>query len=326
MSKGYVLVTGGAGYIGSHTCKALALDGYVPVAYDNLSTGNISSVKWGPFIQGDLLDEDKLNQTFKQYDFCGVIHFAAKAYVGESIQNPIKYFEGNVSSTISLLKSMQLARNTRLVFSSSCATYGEPQVDRISEKVLQNPINPYGISKHVCETLIQNIAKTNSLKFGILRYFNAAGADPDGEIGELHDPETHLIPLALKAAIAHSSFNVFGGDFHTNDGSAIRDYIHVTDLANAHVRAFNRLNEGFDSFTCNLGSGVGYSVLNIMSEIRALFPKFNYSVVDRRPGDPARLVADASLAEKLLDFTPALSGLDNILNSSLKWELSLQQN
>jgi UDP-arabinose 4-epimerase len=326
VSKGYVLVTGGAGYIGSHTCKALALGGYVPVAYDNLSIGNISSVKWGPFIQGDLLDEDKLNQTFKQYDFSGVIHFAAKAYVGESIQNPIKYFEGNVSSTISLLKSMQLVRNSRLVFSSSCATYGEPEVERISEKVLQNPINPYGISKHVCETLIQSVAKTNSLKFGILRYFNAAGADADGEIGELHEPETHLIPLALKAAIADSSFNVFGGDFDTNDGSAVRDYIHVTDLANAHVRAFNRLNEGVDSFTCNLGSGVGYSVLEIMNEIRTLFPKFSYSVVERRPGDPARLVADASLAEKLLGFTPVLSGLDNILNSSLKWELSQHQN
>ena len=192
--------------------------------------------------------------------------------------------------------------------------------------VIQSPINPYGISKHVCETLIQSVAKNNSLKFGILRYFNAAGADPDGEIGELHEPETHLIPLALKAAIADSPFNVFGGDFDTNDGSAVRDYIHVTDLANAHVRAFNRLNEDVDSFTCNLGSGVGYSVLDIMNEIRALFPKFNYSVVERRSGDPARLVADASLAEKLLDFTPVLSELNNILNSSLKWELSLNQN
>ncbi len=326
MSKGYVLVTGGAGYIGSHTCKALALDGYVPVAYDNLSTGNMSSVKWGPLIQGELLDENKLDQTFKQYDFSGVIHFAAKAYVGESIQNPIKYFEGNVSSTISLLKSMQSARNSRLIFSSSCATYGETQDDNISETVLQNPINPYGISKHICETLIQSVAKTNPLRFGILRYFNAAGADPDGDIGELHKPETHLIPLALKAAITNSAFKVFGGDFDTKDGSAIRDYIHVTDLANAHVRALNRLGEGSDSFICNLGSGVGYSVLDIMNQINTLFPNFNYSVVERRAGDPARLVADASLAKGLLDFTPVHSGIDNILKSSLEWELSAHQN
>jgi len=322
VNEKYILVTGGAGYIGSHICKALSLGGYVPVTYDNLSTGNLRSVKWGPFVQADLIDELELNETFNQYDFSGVIHCAAKAYVGESIHNPIKYFEGNVSTTINLLKSMQTAKVSKLVFSSSCATYGETQKDKITESIIQAPINPYGVSKHICEQLIQSFAQTGSLEFAILRYFNAAGADPDGEIGELHKPETHLIPLALNAAITNSTFYVYGGDFDTPDGSAIRDYIHVSDIANAHVRAMNRLIDQTNSFICNIGSGLGYSVIEVMEAIKELFPNFKYLVKERRSGDPAKLVADKRLANQFLEFSSPLSRIDIILKTALQWHLS----
>jgi len=322
VNEKYILVTGGAGYIGSHTCKALSLRGYTPVTYDNLSTGNLSSVKWGPFVKGDLLDEQKLTETFERYNFTGVIHFAAKAYVGESIQNPIKYFEGNVSTTINLLKSMESAKVSKLVFSSSCATYGETQKDKIAESDIQIPINPYGVSKHMCEQLIQSFAQTGKLEFAILRYFNAAGADPDGEIGELHQPETHLIPLALNAAITNSIFYVYGGDFDTPDGSAIRDYIHVSDIANAHVLAIDRIIDETNSFICNIGSGLGSSVLEIMEEINELFPNFRYLMKARRTGDPARLVADTTFANQFLEFTAPLSRMDSILKSTMQWYLS----
>jgi UDP-arabinose 4-epimerase len=318
----YVLVTGGAGYIGSHTCKALAEKGYVPVTYDNLSTGKLSSVKWGPFIQGDLLDENKINETLALYDFSGVIHFAAKAYVGESVSNPLKYFEGNISTTINLLKSIHASKISAIVFSSSCAVYGEPVIDKISESLDPNPINPYGYTKNVCEKLIESVSAVTPLNYALLRYFNAAGADMEGEIGETHDPETHIIPLALKAALTETLFTVFGGDFKTRDGSAVRDYIHVSDLAEAHVRALERILNGGDSFVCNLGTGEGISVLEVMKEIGLMFPNFKYSIGPKRLGDPAHLVADPSLSKEILDFAPKNSDLQKILQSALNWHLS----
>jgi UDP-arabinose 4-epimerase len=324
MNNRYVLVTGGAGYIGSHTCRALANGGYTPVTFDNLSTGNMSSIKWGPFVEGDLLDLSEINKAFAQYTFEGVIHFAAKAYVGESVREPIKYFQGNVTTTINLLQTMQKHETSKIVFSSSCATYGEPNLDRISESTPQIPINPYGITKHMCETLIKTTAQTSALNFAILRYFNAAGANQEGELGELHNPETHLIPLALQAALTDTEFNVFGGDFETIDGSAVRDYIHVDDLALAHVKAFEKIQSEATSLTCNLGTGQGYSVLQIMNEIQQIFPGFKYSVKERRVGDPARLVADPTQAKKILNFSPSQSDLENIIKTALEWESSIK--
>jgi UDP-arabinose 4-epimerase len=324
MSNRYVLVTGGAGYIGSHTCRALANRGYTPVTFDNLSTGNLSAVKWGPFIEGDLLNLVEIKKAFAQYRFEGVIHFAAKAYVGESVKDPIKYFQGNVSTTINLLQAIQESEITAIVFSSSCATYGEPKVDRISESSPQVPINPYGITKHICETIIKTAAQASALNFAILRYFNAAGANQEGEIGELHNPETHLIPLALQAALEDTEFNVFGGDFETIDGSAVRDYIHVDDLALAHVEALEKIESEATSITCNLGTGQGYSVLQIMNEIQQIFPGFKYSVKERRVGDPARLVADPTQAKKILNFSPSQSDLANIIKTALEWESAVK--
>jgi UDP-arabinose 4-epimerase len=324
MSNRYVLVTGGAGYIGSHTCRALANRGYTPVTFDNLSTGNLSAVKWGPFIVGDLLNLIDIKKVFAQYRFEGVIHFAAKAYVGESVKDPIKYFQGNVSTTINLLQAIQESEITAIVFSSSCAIYGEPDLHRISESTPQLPINPYGITKHICELLIKTSAQASALNFAILRYFNAAGANQEGEIGELHNPETHLIPLALQAALTDTEFNVFGGDFETIDGSAVRDYIHVDDLALAHVQALEKIQREKKSITCNLGTGQGHSVLQIMSQIHRIFPGFKYSIKERRVGDPAKLIADPTQAKKILNFSPRQSDLENIIKTALEWETSVK--
>jgi UDP-glucose-4-epimerase GalE len=320
MSEDFVLVTGGAGYIGSHTCKALAKFGYTPVTFDNLSTGNKSSVKWGPFIHGDLLESRKLEQTFDKYNFLGVMHFAAKAYVGESVKDPLKYFEGNINSTINLLNSMKKANITKFVFSSSCAIYGEPAVDSISENTPPVPINPYGFSKLACEQIIQFTSKAETLTYAILRYFNAAGADPEGDIGEIHDPETHLIPLALKAALNNAPFTVYGNDYPTPDGTAIRDYIHVSDLAIAHVKAFLRIAEGGDPFICNLGTGTGYSILQIMDEIKLIFSDFEFGFESRRAGDPAKLVANINLSKNILGLNLIYSDLSSILKNALEWE------
>lgn len=322
MSEKYILVTGGAGYIGSHTCKALSKAGYTPVTFDNLSTGSLTAVKWGPLIQGDLLDINKLNKTFLAYKFEGVVHFAAKAYVGESVSNPLKYFEGNVSTTVNLLKSMQVANVNKLVFSSSCATYGETHVATIAEDQLQVPVNPYGYTKLVCERMIKYQADTHPFRYSILRYFNAAGADPQQEIGENHSPETHLIPLALRAAMERKIFKVFGNDYETPDGTAIRDYIHVSDLASSHVIALKKLFLGSDSFTCNIGTGTGYSVLEVMEGLKKLFPKFRFEYTVRRPGDPAKLVANVQKSIYTLDFKPVYSNLETILETALAWEKS----
>lgn len=310
-----VLVTGGAGYIGSHCCKALARHGYSPVAYDNLTTGNEKAVKWGPLVLGDVSDSIKLIAAFQQHQPAAVLHFAASAYVGESVSNPAIYYRNNVGGMISLLDACREAHVSKFVFSSSCATYGVPEAMPIKETTPQQPINPYGRTKLICENILQDYSQAFGLDYTVLRYFNAAGADPEAEIGEWHFPETHLIPRAMLAASAiGEALEVFGTDYPTTDGTCIRDYIHVTDLAAAHVLALNHLLEGGSSLSVNLGTGQGHSILDVLTAIERITGKpVPASFKPRRPGDPPILIADAALAHKKLGFRTQHSDLDTII-------------
>jgi UDP-arabinose 4-epimerase len=316
-----VLVTGGAGYIGSHTCKALAKAGYTPVVYDSLFRGNAGSVKWGPLEIGDLLDGEHLRDILRQYCPVGVIHFAAFAYVGESMQSPLTYYRNNVGGSVSLLRAMAAEGIDRIVFSSTCATYGTPETNPISEDMPQNPINPYGHSKLMVEQILKDCTRDGSLSAVALRYFNAAGADAEGEIGEDHDPETHLIPLVLGAAQGSApSLTVFGNDHLTPDGTCIRDYIHVTDLAEAHVKALGHVsgNQGFSAV--NLGTGQGRSILEVIDAARDVTGRdVPFSFGPRRAGDPATLVSDPSLALEMLGWSAQHSDLHNILLTAWDW-------
>lgn len=316
-----VLVTGGAGYIGSHTCKALAKAGYTPVVYDSLCRGNAWSVKWGPLEVGDLMDSERLLDVLNRYRPVGVIHFAAFAYVGESVRSPLMYYRNNVGGTVSLLHAMAGAGVDRLVFSSSCATYGTPLTNPIREEMPQNPINPYGQSKLMVERILRDITKDGSLSAVSLRYFNAAGADADGEVGEEHNPETHVIPLALAAARGNSPpLNIFGRDHPTPDGTCIRDYIHVADLADAHVRALGYASRNKGFFAFNLGAGRGISVMEIIEATRKVTGReVPFFFGPRRAGDPAALVADPSLAHEVLGWVPQNSDLNNILQTAWRW-------
>jgi UDP-arabinose 4-epimerase len=285
-----VLVTGGAGYIGSHACKALRRAGFVPVTLDNLSSGHQSAVRWGPLVHGDLADTALITRTLREHDIAAVIHFAAYAYVGESMTQPVKYFQNNVSNTVSLLHAMQSVGVPHLVFSSSCATYGVPKHTPIDETHPQQPVNPYGESKLMVEQMLRWMSVAHPLRFVALRYFNAAGADPDGELGEQHDPETHLIPLLIDAAQGtRDAVKIFGVDYDTPDGTAVRDYIHVSDLAQAHVLALRYLLDGGDSAAVNLGTGTGHSVRDVVRMVEQVggcpVPAVEYA---RRAGDPPR--------------------------------------
>jgi len=316
-----VLVTGGAGYIGSHTCKSLAAAGYVPVVLDNLVSGHRSSVRWGPFIEGDIADRQLVAAILRDYSIEAVIHFAAYAYVGESMHSPAKYFENNVTGTLSLLEAMRESGTARIVFSSTCATYGIPSCLPIDESHLQRPVNPYGESKLFVERALQWYEQAYGLRSVALRYFNAAGADPDLEIGEEHDPETHLVPLVIQTALGlRNHIDIYGRDFDTPDGTAIRDYIHVTDLADAHVRAVRHLIGGSDSLRLNLGTGKGHSVLEVIKAVEA---HSGVAVTSRncprRAGDPAELVANAALANKVLGWRPVLSSLPDIVATAWQW-------
>jgi UDP-glucose-4-epimerase GalE len=316
-----VLVTGGAGYIGSHTCKALAGQGFVPVTYDNLSCGHRWAVKWGPLIHGDLADEVLLEAAFRQYNIKAVIHFAAYAYVGESMTDPGKYFDNNVINTLNLLRVMRKVSIDKLVFSSSCATYGSPHEVPIKESHPQVPVNPYGESKLFIERALHWYDRAYQLKSMALRYFNAAGADPLNEIGEEHHPETHLIPLVIQATQGQrSKVDIFGVDYPTKDGTAVRDYIHVTDLAVAHVSALRFLLGGGASSAINLGTGRGYSVRQVISAVEKIgghqVPALESP---RRPGDPPELIADASQANTILHWQPELSALDTIVETAWRW-------
>lgn len=316
-----VLVTGGAGYIGSHVCKALSKAGYTPVTYDNLERGEREAVRYGPLVEADLTDRASLDSAFALYRPVAVLHFAAYAYVGESVEKPLLYYRNNVVGSLTLLQVMSEASVTRLVFSSTCATYGLPYSVPITEEHPQRPVNPYGASKLMVERMIEDVSAVTPLRAVMLRYFNATGADPDGEIGENHTPETHLIPLVLDAIlgrIPHLTIN--GDDYDTPDGTCIRDYIHVSDLADAHVRALTYLLEGGETTALNLSNGSGFSVRQVIDVAERVT---GYTVPicmgARRPGDPPVLIGSAAHAWKLLGWRPERGSLEIQIADAWRW-------
>jgi len=328
--KKSVLVVGGAGYIGSHMVKMLVNEGFKVTVFDNLSMGHRDAVLTDSFVQGDLLNIENLKKLFRNYKFDIVIHFAAFCYVGESVQFPAKYYENNVVGTLNLLNEMLAAGVYKLVFSSSCATYGLPQATPITEEHSQYPVNPYGWSKLIVERILQDYADAYGMKSISLRYFNAAGCDPDGVLGERHEPETHLIPLILKEALrvqrggkpGDTKLSVFGIDYETPDGTCIRDYIHVSDLCSAHLLAMTRLLSdnlaGFDFY--NLGNGKGFSVKKVIEVCRRITCiDIKYKVASRRAGDPPLLVGSAEKAKLVLGWKPEYTTLDEIVKTAWKW-------
>jgi UDP-arabinose 4-epimerase len=318
-----VLVTGGAGYIGSHTCKALSEAGFEPITVDNLSNGHRWAVKWGPLVEIDLADATAIASTLDLFRPVAVIHFAASAYVGESVSNPRKYFRNNVQNTLNLLDAMVDADVKSIIYSSTCATYGIPKVVPIPENHAQKPVNPYGESKLFIERALYWYGQAYGLRSSALRYFNAAGADPDGDLGEDHVPETHLIPLAIGAALGTAPpLKVFGADYPTPDGTCIRDYIHVSDLADAHLAALQTLfrTNSANAATLNLGTGIGHSVLEVITCIRKELGKdVPFEFAPRRAGDPPTLVAQSS-ARDAIDWTPRRSTLAEIVESACRWQ------
>lgn len=316
-----ILVTGGAGYIGSHINKMLAQKGYETVVFDNLVYGHPEAVKWGILEVGDLADRERVDELFEKYQIDAVFHFAAYAYVGESVLNPSKYYHNNVANTLHLLDAMEKHQVKNIVFSSTCATYGVPAQMPITEEMEQKPINPYGASKWMIERILSDYHKAYGLQYCCLRYFNAAGADPEGEIGESHNPETHLIPLILAAAAKdRESIKVFGTDYPTRDGSCVRDYVHVTDLADAHLRAMDYLRKGGESTCINLGNCVGNSVLEVIEAAKEVTGREIATVMEaRRPGDPPTLVGDATKARKLLGWEPQYGDIRVILEHAWRW-------
>lgn len=319
--SGTILVTGGAGYIGAHTCKALARAGYRPVVYDDLATGHRSAVRWGPLEEGALEDTDRLVSVIRAHKPDAVIHFAAFSEAGQSMRDPLRYYRNNVAGSLGLLEAMRAADLGRIVFSSTAAVYGLPPGMPITETAPQEPINPYGRTKLMVEQMLADFATAHGLNWIALRYFNAAGADPDGELGEDHDPETHLIPLVLDAASGRrAAITVYGTDYDTPDGTCIRDYIHVSDLARAHVGAVQALENGVDSGAFNLGNGNGYSVREVIAAAAAatgLDIPVTYG--DRRPGDPARLIASAERAREVLGWQPEITDLTEIIRTAWAW-------
>src|SRR5579863_2766487 len=317
-----ILVTGGAGYVGSHACKALAGAGYRPVVYDNLSRGHRQAVRWGPLVEGDLHDRNRLTATLSSQQITAVMHFAAFAYVGESMVDPENYYWNNVGGTLALLNAMRDAGVRVIVFSSTCAVYGMPDTLPIHETTAKAPLSPYGETKLAVERALHWYAGAYGMRYAALRYFNAAGADPDGEIGEDHEPETHLIPRVLRAALGRGDpVEIFGTDYPTPDGTAIRDYIHVSDLAEAHLRALGHLAAGGDSVALNLGTGRGHSVREVIAAVERIggrpVPRREAA---RRPGDPPELVADPALALSRLGWQPGNSDLETIIATALAWE------
>lgn len=315
-----VLVTGGAGYIGAHACKALAKSGYLPVVYDDLSLGHAAHIKWGPHVAGDVRDAAALEAAMRAHQVAAVIHFAALSAVGESMANPARYYDTNVRGTMAILDAMVAAGVPHLVFSSTAAVYGEPDKLPITEDSKLEPVNPYGRTKLICERMAADYA-THGVKAVALRYFNASGADPETEIGEKRAVETHLIPRAMMALQGYiHDFQVFGSDFPTPDGTAIRDYIHVTDLAEGHVQALRYLEGGGAPGAFNLGVGHGYSVLEILKAVEAASGRAMPAPKGaRRPGDPNVLVADASRARHTLGFNPTHSDLKTIAETAWAW-------
>lgn len=318
----HILVVGGAGYIGSHMVKRLGQLGCAVTVLDNLSSGHRDAVTHGRFVHGDLGDRAMLDELFRQGRFDAVMHFASFIQVGESVQEPARYYRNNVVNTLNLLEAMRMFGVERFIFSSTAATFGEPQYSPIDEQHPQRPINPYGQSKLMVEQMLADFDRAYGLKSVCLRYFNAAGADPEGELGERHDPETHLIPLVLQAASGRRPYiSVFGRDYDTPDGTCVRDYIHIVDLCEAHWLALNTLVNGAPSAAYNLGNGAGFSVQEVIDTATRVTGQA-IKVVDspRRAGDPARLVADATLARERLGWQPKYADLATIIQHAWGWE------
>ncbi|MBI5680908.1 MAG: UDP-glucose 4-epimerase GalE [Methanobacterium sp.] len=316
-----ILIVGGAGYIGSHLNKKINEKGYETIVFDNLSYGHRNFVKWGTFEQGDLGNIDEIRNVFKKYDIEAVMHFAAFTYVGESVEDPQKYYLNNVKNTLNLLQVMLEEDVKHFVFSSTCATYGDPVEIPITENHPQNPINPYGRGKLIIEQVLKDYSHAYGLKYASLRYFNAAGADPDCKIGEMHDPETHLIPLILDAADGkREDIKIFGTDYDTPDGTCIRDYIHVTDLADAHILALEYLQNGGKSDVFNLGNGNGFSVKEVIEEARKITGKeIKATEAPRRSGDPPTLIGSSKKAMEILKWKPEYHDLSKIIETAWNW-------
>ncbi len=321
MSK-TILVTGGAGYIGSHVCKALRKKGYEPIVYDNLCSGNASAVKWGSFVEGDIRNREKLSETIKKFKPEAIMHFAALIQVAQSVSDPSLYYNNNVYGSFCLLEEARLHDIQHMVFSSTAAVYGLPEVSPITESTKKAPINPYGRTKLMMEEMIADYSKAYGLNAAILRYFNAAGADPEGETGTAYKVDSHIIPLLMSVASDQlDSIKIYGTDYPTPDGTAIRDYIHVTDLADAHILALEHLMEGRGSVTLNLGTTKGYSVADVVATARKVTGKTIPSInVERRAGDPSVLIADATQARGIFHWNPKLSDLEEIIKTAWNWK------
>jgi len=321
-----VLVVGGAGYIGSHTCLDLANKGYTPVVFDNFSNGHREFVKWGPAEEGDIRDRARLDEVLAKHKPAAILHFAALIEVGESVKDPVSFYENNVIGTLTLLSAAQAAGINAFVFSSTCATYGLPQSVPLDETHRQVPINPYGRTKYIVEQALADYDQYKSLRSVVLRYFNAAGADFEGRIGEWHQPETHAIPLAIDAALGRrQGFKVFGSDYETRDGTCVRDYIHVLDLADAHVRAVEYLLKGGESVALNLGTGTGTTVRELLGAIEDVSNRpFPVEYIGRREGDSHTLVANNDKARDVLGWVPQYD-LNQIIRSAWNWHAKTNQ-
>ncbi len=315
-----ILVTGGAGYIGSHVVKELQRQGYEPVVYDHLQSGHREAVRGVRLVEGDLADRESLRRTLQSHSISAVMHFAADCLVGESVQNPLKYFNNNVKNSLELIEAMNDMGVRRIVFSSSAAVYGEPEAIPIPEDHPCAPTNPYGETKLIFERVLEALGKAGTVDFISLRYFNAAGADPDGELGEDHAPESHLIPIVLMAALTGKPVSIFGTDYDTPDGTCIRDYIHVTDLAQAHILGLRQLEQGRRSGIYNLGNGNGYSVREVIELAKRVTGRIIQTAeAVRRPGDPARLVASSEHIKKELGWVPKYPDLETIIETAWSW-------
>ncbi|MDA3868686.1 MAG: UDP-glucose 4-epimerase GalE [Gammaproteobacteria bacterium] len=319
-----ILVVGGAGYIGSHMVKKLALTGHEVVTLDNLSRGYEDAVKYGEFVHGNLGDKNLLNTLFSKHRFDAVMHFAAFIEVGESVTEPGMYYHNNVCNTQVLLDAMVSHDIEHFVFSSTAAIFGEPQYTPIDEAHPKNPINPYGRSKLMVEQMLEDYDRAYGLKSTCLRYFNAAGADPEGELGERHNPESHLIPLILQAASGRrEAISIFGRDYPTDDGTCVRDYVHINDLCDAHSLALEKMQKSGDSARYNLGNGKGFSVQQVIDAVKRIADnEFKVIHAERRAGDPAVLVADSALAKQALGWTPRFEQLETIIETAWQWEIT----
>jgi UDP-glucose 4-epimerase len=318
-----ILVAGGAGYIGAHTCLDLFTKGFTPIVYDNLSNGHAEFAKWGLLEQGDIRDRKRLDEVLRRHKPHAIIHFAAAIEVGESVRDPGSFYDNNVAGTISLLRAAQAAGIDKLVFSSTCATYGIPRSIPINEVHVQSPINPYGRSKLIIEQVLSDLDRYQGFRYSILRYFNAAGADPEGRIGEWHSPETHVVPIAIEAALGRRPhFNVLGTDYDTRDGTCVRDYVHVLDLADAHTRAVEHLLNDGASHALNLGTGHGTTVKELLETVRQVLGRsFDIRYGQRREGDSPALVADNALAKQIIGWSPR-QDLRSIIETACNWHLN----